>query len=195
MKILLIHADFIEYETKKKAIKTPEPLEKKGPVRVEEALVVFSSVEKSDEKVKKKIIENAVKEILDVHDQVKAKNIVIYPFVHLSHTPSSPGTALEVVKGIEKKLLEKKLKVKRSPFGWYKAFDIRCKGHPLAELSRDITSEGAKEGDEDDVSDAIKKEGELKSEWFIVDTAGKFHKISIKDDKISGFDFRNNPKL
>ncbi len=94
-----------------------------------------------------------MKEILDVHDQVKAKNIEIYPFVHLSHTPSSPVTALEVVKGIEKKLLEKKLKVKRSPFGWYKAFDIRCKGHPLAELSRDITSEG----DEDDVPDAIKK--------------------------------------
>jgi threonyl-tRNA synthetase len=195
MKILLIHADFIEYEPKKKAIKSPEPLEKKGPVRIEEALVVFSSVEKSDERAKKSIISNAVKEILDVYGQVKAKSIVIYPFVHLSHTPSSPGTALEVVKGIEKKLLEKKLKVKRSPFGWYKAFDIKCKGHPLAELSRDITAEGARDSDEEDVSDAIKKEGELKSEWFIMEPSGKRHKIAIKDGKISGFDFRKHPKL
>jgi len=28
--------------------------------------------------------------------------------------------------------------VKRSPFGWYKAFTISCKGHPLSELSREI---------------------------------------------------------
>ncbi len=195
MKILLIHADFIEYEARKKAIKNPEPLDKKGPVRVKEALVVFSSVEKSDEKVKKKIIDNAVKEILDVYRQVKAKSIVIYPFVHLSHAPSSPASALEVFKGIEKKLLEKKMKVSRSPFGWYKAFDIKCKGHPLAELSRDITAEGAKEGDEEDVSEAIKKEAELKSEWFIMEPSGKRHRISIKDGRISGFDFRKHPKL
>ncbi len=55
MKILLIHADFIEYEPKKKAIKSAEET-KKGKVRVPEVLVVFSSVEKSDEKAKKKII-------------------------------------------------------------------------------------------------------------------------------------------
>jgi threonyl-tRNA synthetase len=28
--------------------------------------------------------------------------------------------------------------VVRAPFGWYKAFSIRCKGHPLSELSRDF---------------------------------------------------------
>lgn len=194
MKILLIHADFIEYEAKKKAIKSAEEIESKDPVRVEEALVVFSSVEKSDEKAKNKIIANTVKEILNVYDQVKAKNIVIYPFVHLSHTPSSPSAGLEVVKGIEKKLLEKKLKVSRSPFGWYKAFDIKCKGHPLAELSRDISAEGAEEADED-VSEALKKESELRSEWFIMDPTGKRHKVSIKNGKISGFDFKKYPKL
>ncbi|NLA38404.1 MAG: threonine--tRNA ligase, partial [Methanomicrobiales archaeon] len=28
--------------------------------------------------------------------------------------------------------------VKRAPFGWYKAFSLSCKGHPLSELSRTI---------------------------------------------------------
>ena len=27
-----------------------------------------------------------------------------------------------------------------SPFGWYKEFELKCKGHPLSELSRDISS-------------------------------------------------------
>lgn len=146
MKLLLIHADFIEYEAKKRALKSAEETSEKGPVRVEEALVAFCSVEKRDEGAEKTIAEKSVKEILGVQAQVKAKNIVVYPFVHLSQQPSSPAAALSVVKGIEKGLLEKGLSVKRSPFGWYKAFDIKCKGHPLAELSRDISaaSDGAK---------------------------------------------------
>ena len=196
MKLLLIHSDFIEYEAKKKALKSAEEISDKKPVRVEEALVAFCSVEKKDEKGKKGVISNSVREILSVYDQVKAKNIVVYPFVHLSHEPSSPAAALEVVKGIEEALLKKGHKVKRSPFGWYKAFDIRCKGHPLAELSREVTAEGAKEDTEGaDVSEALKKEKELKSEWFIVDTKGAFHSIEMKDGKVKGFDLAKHPKL
>jgi threonyl-tRNA synthetase len=30
------------------------------------------------------------------------------------------------------------VEVSRAPFGWYKAFKISCKGHPLSELSREI---------------------------------------------------------
>ncbi|MFH0956509.1 MAG: threonine--tRNA ligase [Candidatus Aenigmatarchaeota archaeon] len=144
MKLLLIHADFIEYEPKKKALKSAEEISEKGPVRVEEVLVAFCSVEKRDEGAEKTIVEKSVKEILGVQDQVKAKNIVVYPFVHLSQQPSSPAVALEVVKGIEEALKKKGENVKRSPFGWYKSFDIKCKGHPLAELSRDVSAEGGR---------------------------------------------------
>ncbi len=195
MKLLLIHSDFIEYEAKKKALKSAEDIDSKEPVRVEEVLVAFCSVEKKDEKAKKGIISNSVEEILKVYDQVKAKNIVIYPFVHLSHEPSSPAAGLEVVKGIEESLAKKGHKVKRSPFGWYKAFDIKCKGHPLAELSREVSAEGTKEGEDDEVSEALKKEAELKSQWFIVDTKGVFHKVSMKNGKVSGFDLSKHPKL
>lgn len=193
MKILLIHSDFIEYEPKKKAIKDAEAA-KKGPVKVNEALVVFSSVEKSDESKSNKIIDNTVKEILDVYNQVKAKSIVLYPFVHLSQTPSSPSAALNILKGIEKGLKAGKLEVKRAPFGWYKAFDIKCKGHPLSELSRDINAEG-RAGKECDIPEALQKEKDLKSEWFIATLDGKMHDISANDGKILGFDFSKHKNL
>lgn len=193
MKILLIHSDFIEYEAKKKALKSAEEASKEK-VRVEDVLVVFSSVEKTDEKNPKKIIENATKEILSVLNQVKAKNVVVYPFVHLSPVPSSPKTALEVVKGVEKALTDKKIPTKRAPFGWYKSFDIKCKGHPLAELSRDITADGKKETKEN-ISEALEKEKELKSTWYIIEPAGKMHEIKLKDGKVTGYNFEKGSKL
>jgi threonyl-tRNA synthetase len=137
MKILLLHSDFIEWEPKKKAIKDAEEIDKKV-YRAEEALVVFSAVEKNDEGKTDVIIEKTVKEILDVFNEVKAKTIVVYPYVHLTSAPSRPSTALEVLKGVESKLKKEGFKTYRAPFGWYKAFDIKCKGHPLAELSRSI---------------------------------------------------------
>ncbi len=55
MKLLLIHADYMEYEVKKKT-KLAEPFEGKGE-RVDEVLVAFTSVEKGDnEEVVKKLL-------------------------------------------------------------------------------------------------------------------------------------------
>jgi len=145
MKILTIHSDFIEFEPVSKAIKTAEEV-KKERKRIENCLVIFSSVEKADEKDWQKTAERAVAEIEDIAGQIKERRIVVYPFVHLSSTPSSPDVALKVVKEVEKLLKEKKYETYRAPFGWYKAFDIKCKGHPLAELSREIKfMEGKKE--------------------------------------------------
>ena len=100
MKILCLHSDFIEWEPKKKAMKDAEEIEKKL-YRAEETLVVFSSVEKNDEGKEQSIIGKTVKEITDVYDQVKATSVVVYPYVHLSTTPSNPKTALKVLKGVE----------------------------------------------------------------------------------------------
>ncbi len=133
MKILLTHCDYIEYQAKKKAIEDAEPAGK-DKVRVDECLVVFSSAEEGDDE---RVIEPTVEEIKKVAGQVEAKRIVVYPFVHLSSKPARPHTALKIVKGIEE-ALRKDYEVWRSPFGWYKAFELKCKGHPLSELSRDI---------------------------------------------------------
>jgi len=137
MKILLLHTDFVEWEPKKRAIKAAEEAPKKK-VRVEEALVCLSAVEKADEGSPQAVAEKAADEILKVFNEVKADSVVLYPYAHLSSSLSSPAVALEVLKEIEALLAKKKVKVTRAPFGWYKAFDIRCKGHPLSELSKSI---------------------------------------------------------
>jgi threonyl-tRNA synthetase len=138
MKLLLIHADFVEWEPKKKAIASAEEVDKKK-VRAEEVLVAFSAVEKADEADPAKIAEKATAEIRKVLDEVKATNVVLYPYAHLSSSLSSPAVALEILKAVEGDLKLKKVKVQRAPFGWYKAFDVKCKGHPLSELSKTIT--------------------------------------------------------
>ena len=38
-------------------------------------------------------------------------------------------------------LLKEKFTVSRAPFGWYKSFNLSCKGHPLSELSREFSAE------------------------------------------------------
>lgn len=187
MKIILLHSDFVEFEPKKEAIKEPEKVEKKKS-RIEECLVVLSSVEKKDEGSLQAIVKKFVENVEDVAKQIKVKRIVIYPWVHLSNDPSSPSAALEVFKEAEK-LLKKQFEVKRAPFGWYKEFSIKCKGHPLAELSREITAE------KEEVSQALKAEEKLESEWFILTTDGKLHKIEMKDKKIMGFDFSKYKNL
>ena len=125
----------------------------------DESLVVFTAVEKDDENNPQGIVKNLVKEVIKTNDQVKAENIVLYPYAHLSSSLSSPKVAVQVLKDAEEALNAEGLNVKRVPFGWYKAFEISCKGHPLSELSRTITAE------EEDEEEVEKKP----SSWSILD--------------------------
>jgi len=195
MKLLLIHADFVEWEPKTKAIKSAEEVEKKK-TRVEEVLVAFTAVEKQDESDIKGAASLAVKEIASVFGQVKAKAVVLYPYAHLSPDLASPSSGLETMKMMENEAKKAGLPVKRAPFGWYKAFDIKCKGHPLSELSKSITAGKCSPGEEKkDVSEAVKKEQALTSTWYIAEPSGKMNTITMKDGKVSGFDFSKHPKL
>jgi threonyl-tRNA synthetase len=190
MKILALHSDFVEFEPKKEAIKNAEKVEKKRQ-RYEECLVVFSAVEKPDEENPDSVVKGAAENVRDIAQQVNAKRIVLYPWVHLTNTPSSPSTAVRVFKELEK-ALKKEFEVHRAPFGWYKEFQIKCKGHPLAELSREIKAE---EG-EDEVSKALKAEEKLlKSRWYILDLDGKLHEIRVEKGDVKGFDFSKYPNL
>ena len=137
MKILALHSDFIRFEAKKKAIEAAEELTKVKE-EIKECLVVFTSVEKQDEPDPETITDKYVNAIIDILGQINEKRVVLYPYVHLSPTPSNAKTAMTVLLGAEKKLSEKGYEVHRSPFGWYKAFTVSCKGHPLSELSREL---------------------------------------------------------
>lgn len=134
MKMVLLHSDWIEFKPREKAVKTAEETSKKE-VRVEEALVTMVTVEKEDNI---EVVEKAARDILDVFRRVKAERIVLYPWAHLSSNLASPINALEILKKLELKLTEEGIEVVRAPFGWYKAFKISVKGHPLSELSREI---------------------------------------------------------
>ncbi|MEK6969495.1 MAG: threonine--tRNA ligase [Nanoarchaeota archaeon] len=153
MKILTIHADFIEFESKKKAIKTAEEGIKEGKHRVEECLVIFTAVEKRDENNLKVVTEKYVQEIKNIAQQINAKKIVLYPYAHLSSSLSNPQAAENLLKEAEK-LLAEKFSVTRAPFGWYKSFTLSCKGHPLSELSREFSVEGSGKVDEKELTEA-----------------------------------------
>ena len=141
MKILFIHSDYLEYEAKEKLRFAEEVKEKKH--KIDECLVVFTAVEKNDEKNPGGVVKNAVREIKDVSDKVKTKRIVIYPYAHLSSSLASPENAKNILAEMEESL--EGYDVVRAPFGWYKSFKLSCKGHPLSELSREITAEEKKE--------------------------------------------------
>ena len=180
MKLLFIHSDYIEYEIKDKAIKNPEKIsEDKKKDRLDEALVVFIAVENTDEKDREDILQQAEAEIKKVTNNLKIKNIMLYPYAHLSSDLAPPKSAEETLKKLEE-MLSRDFTVKRSPFGWYKSFRLSCKGHPLSELSRHIVSRKKKT--------ALEKEKEVISTWRILTPDGNI----IDADR---FDFSNYKDL
>ncbi|MCX6749624.1 MAG: threonine--tRNA ligase [Candidatus Pacearchaeota archaeon] len=139
MKILCLHVDYINFKPLKKALKNVAELsekEKKGE-KVAESLVVLTAVEKGD--VVKESVKKLVENVEDIAKQVKIKTIVLYPYAHLSSNLASPEIAEEILREGEKEL-KKKFRVVRAPFGYYKEFELKVKGHPLSELSREIKS-------------------------------------------------------
>lgn len=197
MKLLFLHSDFIEFEAKKPALKTPPVLtdaEKQG--RAEDALVMMYSVEKSDEDKLDGVVAAAIANLKDVAGQVKAQKVVLYPYAHLSNQLAAPSKAQLAGEKLKKAAAEAGFDTMSAPFGWYKMFNIKVKGHPLSELSRSISLEDVKaaeaakaEGKEDArESEALKKEKKLVSKWYVLTPEGEL----TEADK---FDFSPYPEL
>ena len=150
--------------------------------RMEEALCAFIAVEKFDEDDPDAVVAEGSKQIADVAGQVHASRIMIYPYAHLSSQLSTPATAVKILKGLQE-TLSSDFQVMRAPFGWYKAFTISCKGHPLSELSRSIRL-----GEGEVVSEALKSEARAVSYWKVLDLNGNL----VDADK---FDFTGHDNL
>jgi len=180
MRILAVHADFIEVEQMKKAIKDAEEVDKsKAKERYEEVLVVFTAVEEGDEDVAA-VAASLAKEAVAIADQVKTKTILLYPLVHLTSKPSAPRVAQKVLIKGEELLKKQCYTVSHSPFGWYKGYTLKCKGHPLSELSREIRASRSldiKPSDVEEVSKSLKQETELRTRFYILDMDGKLHDV------------------
>jgi len=140
MKTLNLHVDYIEWQPLKKALKSIDDLseQEKEKKRVEEALVVLTAVEKPDSL---ELLEKYTLDIKDIAEKIGTKNIVLYPYAHLSKNLGKPSVAIEILNAAQEKLQNEGFNVSRAPFGYYKAFELKVKGHPLSELSREIKIE------------------------------------------------------
>jgi threonyl-tRNA synthetase len=202
MRLLQLHSDFIEYEPISKEIKDADENVSKTKVRLEDLVVTLIAIEVNDDK---DIANNAVNEIKKYMDTVKSKRLLIYPYAHLSSCLASPATAAEIIKSVEQISKELLGDVHRAPFGWTKAFQIKVKGHPLAENAKVLTKQysvttndssdiGSACSDttittqfEEKVSSALKAEEKLQSLWYVLQPDGKL--TPIKEYK-----FKNDEK-
>lgn len=191
MRLLHLHSDFIEYEPISKEIKDAEENISGSKVRFEDLVVTFIAVEHGDDE---SIAKAAVDEIKKYLDTVKSKKILIYPYAHLSSHLASPKYAYELLKLTERMAKDMKLDISRAPFGWTKAFNIKVKGHPLAESAKVLTKQtassiisGESRGErnntadieyEEQLSTALNLEEKQQSFWYILNPEGELSPVS-----------------
>src|SRR5437667_2210992 len=141
MKILQLHADFIEYKPIKKEIPSAEEA-KTESVREEEIVVLFTAVEEGDDG---ETARRAVAEAKDFLGKLRVNKLMIYPFAHLSQNLAKPGDARPVLQKMFEEAKAKGIEVHKAPFGWNKALQVKVKGHPLAEMSRSYSRSDQKQ--------------------------------------------------
>ncbi|MCX8161487.1 MAG: threonine--tRNA ligase [Candidatus Bathyarchaeota archaeon] len=143
MKLLLLHVDRFEYRVLTPASTVRDDVAEDSRVfSTGEALVVFATVESRDESNIDSVVDEAVEAVCDVASRLSVDSIVLYPYAHLSSDLSSPTKAIEILDKFRSRLSSVGFKVHRAPFGWYKSFSLTVKGHPLSELSREVTGKG-----------------------------------------------------
>jgi threonyl-tRNA synthetase len=181
MRLLQLHSDFIEYEPIAKEIEDAEENVSKLKIRLEDLVVTFIAVEKGDDEIVSKTTVDEIKKYLDT---VKSNRLLIYPYAHLSSNLASTTLAIGLIKLIEGAINESLIEVHRAPFGWTKAFNIKIKGHPLAENAKTVTKQHIDAEDssnkvvkhnqsEEKLSSALNAEEKLQSFWYILEPGGK----------------------
>ena len=178
MRILQLHCDNISYEPTKKEIQSAEEIDPKH-ISIDEVVVCFVAVEKDDNE---DIAQDAISQIQESMKKIGCQKLLLYPYAHLSSDLAAPLTALSLLKLMESQCSE--LQVSRAPFGWTKSYNVKVKGHPLAESSKVITSKSKKE----QTSTALESESKIKSYWYILSPDGKMEEF----DK---FNFSKHKKL
>jgi len=181
LKILQLHANFIEYRPVEKETAVAEEAEPKV-YRLEDLVVLFTCIEKGDTV---EVAHKAINEVKDFLGKVGVNRILIYPYAHLSPDLASPSEALGILKKMESYARSIGIEVHRAPFGWCKEFSISVKGHPLAEQFRSISAEG-KAAKEEMVSKALEAEEKIKSYWFILKPDGEM--VPIEKFDFTGYE-------
>jgi threonyl-tRNA synthetase len=165
MRILLLHSDFIEYQPISKEIQTAEDIPSKSKEKIDEVIVALIAVEKDDDE---SIIADVCKELKTYGETIKCDNLLIYPYAHLSSDLATHSKAHALLISIEKQTRDLFKNVNRAPFGWTKSFNIKIKGHPLAEHAKTIQKKSASKTESTAESIALKSEDVLNSTWYVL---------------------------
>jgi threonyl-tRNA synthetase len=165
MRILLLHSDFIEYQPISKEVQTAEDIASKSKEKIDEVIVALIAVEKDDDE---SIIGDVCKELKTYGETIKCDNLLIYPYAHLSSDLATHSKAHALLISIEKQTRDLFKNVNRAPFGWTKSFNIKIKGHPLAEHAKTIQKKSASKTESTAESIALKSEDVLNSTWYVL---------------------------
>jgi threonyl-tRNA synthetase len=138
MRALQLHIDSIEYEPVAVEGRIFEEVDKRR-YRLEEAIVLFTSVEREDTS---EVASEMLRQVAEFMERLGVKRLLIYPYAHLSPDLARPEKALELLRRMETEARSMGIEVYRAPFGWNKRFTLSVKGHPLAEQLRVVTKEG-----------------------------------------------------
>jgi threonyl-tRNA synthetase len=167
MRVLLLHSDFIEYQPISKEVQAAEDIQSKSTKKIDEVIVALIAVEKDDDE---SIIDDVCREFKTYGETIKCDNLLIYPYAHLSSDLASHSTAQALLISIEKRARHFFGTVNRAPFGWTKSFNIKVKGHPLAENARTFQKKGNGKSNTESTSEsiALKSEDVLNSTWYVL---------------------------
>lgn len=167
MRVLLLHSDFIEYQPISKEVQAAEDIQSKSTKKIDEVIVALIAVEKEDDE---SIIDDVCRELKTYGETIKCDNLLIYPYAHLSSDLASHSTAQALLISIENHGRHFFGTVNRAPFGWTKSFNIKVKGHPLAENARTFQKKGNGKSNTESTAEsiALKSEDVLNSTWYVL---------------------------
>ena len=175
MRILLLHSDFIEYQPISKEVQTAEDIASKSKEKIDEVIVALIAVEKDDDE---SIIGDVCKELKTYGETIKCDNLLIYPYAHLSSDLATHSKAHALLISIQNNTRDLFKNVNRAPFGWTKSFNIKIKGHPLAEHAKTIQKKSGSKTESTAESIALKSEDVLNSTWYVLVPGGSLTPIN-----------------
>lgn len=183
MRIITLHCDYIRFKPLKKAIKNPEEIASDKEQEIKEPLVVLTAVEQGDTEMQ---VDALVESVKKTAGEVKAKNIVLYPYAHLSSQLAPPDLALKRVLQAQAELQKAGFSVTHAPFGYYKEFELKCKGHPLSELSKEFRAQAEDVKGEHKIIEVKAEKDAVKTLNVLSQTKLDTSKLKENDHRIIG---------
>ncbi len=143
MRFIIFHVNSFKSKLKKKG---KSPLIEQVPpedrlFEIGESFIVFTAVERVDEKHESEVVRRSSDEIEKFAKQLHVDKIVIHPFAHLFTELADPKVAVKVMDMLAEELRNRGYKSVRTPFGWFSEIKLDAKGHPISRIARQIRVE------------------------------------------------------